>query len=246
MENQASFGFRDVPAQEKASLVRGVFDRVAGSYDIMNDLMSLGVHRLWKEALVNALHPQGGMRLLDLAGGTGDISLRVLKRAPGADIALLDINAAMLGEGRSRCIDKGVVHGIRWMCGNAESLPFPDKHFDACVIAFGLRNVTHTEACLREIRRVLKTGGHFLCLEFSHVPHDALRKVYDLYSFHVIPKIGKMVAGDGEPYRYLVESIRRFPAAEPLAAMMQQAGFSRVSWRAMSGGVVALHSGWRV
>jgi len=245
MEKQASFGFRDVPEQEKEPLVRGVFNRVAARYDIMNDLMSFGAHRLWKQSLVNALHPTDSMQLLDLAGGTGDISLRVLKRAPHARITLADINAVMLEEGRVRALDRGI-STIHWVCGNAETLPFPDQHFDACVIAFGLRNVTHTDAALREIRRVLKTGGHFLCLEFSHVPHAPLNALYDFYSFRIIPKIGGIVAGDGEPYKYLVESIRRFPAPEKLAEMMQASGFGRVTWRPLSGTIVALHSGWRV
>lgn len=240
------FGFRDVAEDEKAPLVRGVFNRVAPRYDIMNDAMSFGLHRYWKNALIDALKPVSGMTLLDLAGGTGDIALRALACAPDMRVTLADINAEMLSEGRNRAIDRNVLSGIEWVCGNAEALPFPSHHFDACTIAFGIRNVTHIDRALTEIHRVLKPGGHFLCLEFSVIRQEALARIYDWYSFHVIPRMGKAIAGDDAPYRYLVESIRRFPGPERFADMMRRAGFARVSQRPLSGGAVAIHSGWKL
>jgi len=241
-----SFGFREVSAEEKPRLVRGVFDSVAARYDMMNDLMSFGLHRLWKNALITALKPRAGMKLLDLAGGTGDVSFRALERAPEMRITLCDINAAMLEQGRARAFDRNVFRAIDWVCGDAQALPLPDNSFDACTIAFGIRNVTHIDKALAEIKRVLKPGGHFLCLEFSPRPNMALEKIYDAYSFHVLPCMGKLVAGDAEAYRYLAESIRRFPPPETFEKMMKAAGFGATRWRNLSGGVVALHSGWRV
>lgn len=240
------FGFRDIPRQDKAGMVRGVFDSVASRYDLMNDFMSAGVHRLWKMDMLNALRPRAGMRLLDVAGGTGDIGCAVLKRAPGADVTLCDINYAMLNEGRRRSIDRNMLSGIRWVCGNAEALPVPTAAFDAYTIAFGIRNVTDIPAALAEAHRALKPGGHFLCLEFSTVQHPLLAQVYEWYSFNIIPRVGKMVAGSAEPYQYLVESIRRFPAPERFAQMLREAGFGKVDWKPMSGGIVALHSAWKI
>lgn len=245
-ESTTHFGFRNVAEGEKQTLVRGVFDAVATRYDLMNDFMSAGLHRVWKEAMVDALHPRPGMHLLDVAGGTGDIAFRALAREPALQVTLADINAAMLTEGRARSIDRNILHGVSWACGNAEAMPFPDASFDAYTIAFGIRNVTHIDRALSEAKRVLKPGGHFLCLEFSTVPSELMGKIYDWYSFNIIPRVGKAVTGDGAPYQYLVESIRKFPAAEKFERMIKEAGFARTSFRRMSGGVVALHSGWRI
>jgi demethylmenaquinone methyltransferase / 2-methoxy-6-polyprenyl-1,4-benzoquinol methylase len=246
-EATADFGFRRVRAAEKARLVRGVFDSVAGRYDLMNDLMSGGAHRLWKVAMVDALAPRPGMRLVDVAGGTGDIALRSLDRVEEDGLAVVaDVNAEMLAVGRDRALDRGRLDNPVWIVGDAEALPLPDRSMDACTIAFGLRNVTRRADALAEMRRVLRPGGHFLCLEFSHVVVPLLNELYDLYSFRVVPALGRMVAGDADAYRYLVESIRGFPPQEELAAMMERAGFARVGWRNMSGGIVALHGGWRI
>jgi demethylmenaquinone methyltransferase/2-methoxy-6-polyprenyl-1,4-benzoquinol methylase len=243
-EETASFGFREVRAAEKASLVRGVFDSVASKYDVMNDAMSLGLHRLWKAAMIDWLAPRPGMGILDVAGGTGDIAVKCLER--GATVTICDINYAMLSEGRDKRFDQGIVSGLDWICGDAESLPFTDASMHAYTIAFGIRNVTHIPAALAEARRVLKPGGRFLCLEFSRMAVPGLAKVYDAYSFHVIPQIGQWIAGDAESYRYLVESIRRFPDQERFAAMISEAGLGRVSYRNLSGGIVAMHSAWRL
>lgn len=246
-EATADFGFRRVRATEKARLVRGVFDSVASRYDLMNDLMSGGAHRLWKAAMVDELAPRPGMRLLDVAGGTGDIAFRFLDRVEEDGRAVVvDANAEMLAIGRDRALDRGRLHNPVWVVGDAEALPLPDRSMDACTIAFGLRNVTRREAALAEMRRVLRPGGHFLCLEFSRVVVPLLAELYDLYSFRVVPALGRAVAGDADAYRYLVESIRGFPPQEELAAMMERAGFARVAWRNMSGGIVALHGGWRI
>ncbi|HSZ73884.1 MAG TPA: bifunctional demethylmenaquinone methyltransferase/2-methoxy-6-polyprenyl-1,4-benzoquinol methylase UbiE [Rhizomicrobium sp.] len=237
----ASFGFRDVPEAEKQTLVRGVFSAVAQRYDLMNDLMSMGVHRLWKDAFVDWLNPQDGMRVLDVAGGTGDIAMRIMARAK-ADVTICDINLAMLSEGTKR---EGA-DAIRWVCGNGEELPFPDSSMDAYTIAFSIRNFTHIDKALREARRVLKPGGRFLCLEFSRVEAPVLDKLYDYYSFAVLPRLGEAVAGEGDAYRYLVESIRRFPPQAEFAKMIEKAGLSQVKFRNMTGGIVAMHSAWRI
>ena len=243
----ASFGFRDVPAAEKPALVRGVFDRVARRYDLMNDLMSLGVHRLWKSVLIDMLAPRPGMHLLDVAGGTGDIAVRFLKRLDGkARVSVCDINAEMVAVGRDRAIDRGMPGAIEWLVGDAEALPMADNSVDAYTIAFGLRNVTHIGQALAEARRVLRPGGRFLCLEFSHVSLPLLGAVYDRYSFSVLPWLGQYVARDREAYVYLAESIRRFPGQAELAAMMKVAGLARAQWRDLSGGIVAIHGGWRL
>ncbi|MBT5414037.1 MAG: class I SAM-dependent methyltransferase [Rhodospirillaceae bacterium] len=248
---EADFGFRRVPEQDKAELVRDVFDRVAGRYDLMNDLMSLGVHRLWKTALIDALAPRPGERFLDLAGGTGDIAFRIHERigaeaAGGRPILVCDINEAMLRVGRDRALDRGITGGIAWLAGDAEALPVEDMRADACTIAFGLRNVTRIDRALAEIRRSLRPGGRFLCLEFSRVALPLLGEAYDRYSFAVLPGLGRMVTGDADAYRYLAESIRRFPHQQALAERMRAVGFERVSWRNLSGGIAALHTGWRL
>jgi demethylmenaquinone methyltransferase/2-methoxy-6-polyprenyl-1,4-benzoquinol methylase len=247
----APFGYRDVDPAEKPGLVRGVFDRVARRYDLMNDLMSLGAHRLWKDAAAARLNPQPGERIVDCAGGTGDLARRfaALARAARArrggepaEILIVDYNAEMIAAGRGR----DAPAEIAWTVGDAQRLPLPDAWADAYCIAFGLRNVTDIPAALAEARRVLKPGGRFLCLEFSKVSAPALRGAYDAYSMRVIPAIGARVAGDADAYRYLVESIRRFPDQPALAGLMGRAGFSRVSFTNLTGGVVALHQGWAI
>lgn len=244
-----SFGFRDVPEKDKEGLVRGVFSSVAGRYDLMNDLMSGGVHRIWKDAMVEWLNPQPSWQVLDVAGGTGDIAFRIadLTRARGAaaKIIVCDINKDMLGEGVRRAAAKGE-KAIDWVLADAEKLPFADRSFDAYTIAFGIRNVTHIEQALSEAHRVLKPGGRFLCLEFSKVDLPGLDRLYDAYSFKLLPKIGQWVARDEDSYRYLAESIRRFPPRERFAAMIEEAGLERVNVRTLSGGIAALHSAWRI
>lgn len=238
------FGFRTVGVSEKSSLVRDVFDSVASRYDLMNDLMSGGVHRLWKTAMIDWLNPRPGMTLLDVGGGTGDIALRFLDRG-GGPVTVCDINAPMLAQGRDRGIDRGFVREIAWVCGDAERLPIADGSFDAYTTAFCLRNVTHVDRALKEARRVLKPGGRFLCLEFSRVALPVLDRLYDTYSFTVLPLLGRLVAGNAEAYRYLAESIRRFPSQERFAGMIRDAGFDLVKYRNLSGGIVAMHSAWR-
>jgi len=244
----ADFGYRRVPLAEKQAMVDDVFHSVARRYDLMNDLMSGGLHRAWKDALVTAINPPKNQRtfsLLDIAGGTGDIALRVLAAGgDGTRATVLDINREMLVVGRERA---GKSRGeISFAEGNAEALPFPDRAFDAASIAFGIRNVPRIEAALTEAHRVLKAGGHFLCLEFSSVDVPGLDRLYELYSFNMIPALGRLVAHDEDSYRYLVESIRRFPKPERFSQMMREAGFKRVSFQRLSGGIVALHSGWRL
>jgi demethylmenaquinone methyltransferase/2-methoxy-6-polyprenyl-1,4-benzoquinol methylase len=241
----ADFGFRQVRRDEKAAMVRAVFDSVAPRYDLMNDLMSLGIHRAWKQVFVSAMNPQPNQRLLDLAGGTGDISFLWLKRG-GGPVLLTDINAAMLAVGRDRAIERGLIGDVSLAVADAEHLPLPDRTMDAISIAFGLRNCTDKDAVLAEARRVLRPGGRFFCLEFSRVNVAVLAPVYDAWSFKVMPRLGRMVAGDAESYQYLAESIRTFPDQERLAGMMRQAGFERVSVRNLSGGIAAIHSGWRL
>ena len=254
-KGREDFGFRAVPAGEKAKLVRGVFSSVAGRYDLMNDLMSGGVHRIWKMALLDRLAPQPGQRLIDVAGGTGDIATGFLRRADGrpgaekkqhASAVVCDINADMLNAGAARQSAAQFGDRLARACGDAEHLPFPDGSFDAYTIGFGIRNVTDREAALREAFRVLKPGGRFICLEFSHPLTDGMQKLYDLYSFNVIPKLGEIVANDRESYQYLVESIRRFPLQEAFAGEIARGGFSRVTYENLTGGVAALHMGWRV
>lgn len=250
LRKEADFGFRRVPLDEKQDLVDGVFQSVARRYDLMNDLMSGGLHRAWKSALVTAVNPPKGdrdFRLLDVAGGTGDIAFRVMEAGgAGTHVTILDINGEMLAVGRERARERGLDHAVTFIEANAETLPLPDRSFDAYTIAFGIRNVPRIDAALREAFRVLRPGGHFLCLEFSSVDVPGLESLYDLYSFNVIPALGGAVAGDTESYRYLVESIRKFPKPQAYAAMIRDAGFARVVFTPMTGGIVALHSGWRL
>ena len=245
----ATFGFRDVAPAEKPGLVRGVFDRVAGRYDLMNDLMSVGVHRLWKDAVAARLNPKPGETIVDCAGGTGDMARRFAKMARAAQlrrggedasILVIDYNAEMIAAGRA----KDSVPEISWSVGDAQHLPLPNACADAYVISFGIRNVTDIPAALAEARRVLKPGGRFLCLEFSRPVTEALRTAYDAYSFKVIPAVGEFVAKDRDAYQYLVESIRRFPDQATFAQMMRTAGFGRVGWTNFTGGVAAMHKGW--
>lgn len=248
-EATTSFGFRDVPEAERQGLVNRVFASVANRYDLMNDLMSGGLHRLWKADLIAWLAPPRNrpFRLLDVAGGTGDIALR-FARATGetATAVVCDLSPEMLGEAQRKISAAGLAHRLACIEGNAETLPFPDYAFDGVAIAFGIRNVTHIDRALAEAFRVLKHGGRFLCLEFSEVQVPMLDRLYDFHSFEVIPRLGQLAAGDEASYRYLVESIRRFPPQEPFAAMLREAGFARVSYRNLTGGIAAIHSGWRV
>ncbi len=246
-EDRTHFGYRDVAPAEKTKLVREVFASVAPKYDLMNDLMSFGVHRLWKRDFVVTSGVRAGHHVLDLAGGTGDIAL-LLAREVGEQgrVVLSDINGAMLARGRDRTIDEGSGARIDCVQIDASAIPFPDSSFDLVTIAFGLRNVTDKARALREMRRVLKLGGRALVLEFSQPTGGALRALYELYSFEVLPRLGRAVANDAESYRYLAESIRRHPPQEALATMMREAGLERVSFRNLSAGIVAIHSGYRV
>jgi demethylmenaquinone methyltransferase/2-methoxy-6-polyprenyl-1,4-benzoquinol methylase len=238
------FGYQDVPVEDKTRLVRGVFESVADKYDLMNDLMSFGVHRLWKRYFIAISNIHAGQRVLDLAGGTGDIAALVSKRVGSSgSVVLSDINEAMLAVGRRRLEDRGIVGNIEYSLANAENLPFTDGEFDAVTIAFGLRNVTDQNAALKEMHRVLKPGGRAMILEFSKVGFEPLKKVYDGYSFGVLPTLGKLVANDEASYRYLAESIRKHPGQDELADMMVAAGFTKVTYRNLTGGVVAIHSG---
>jgi len=246
MTNKTFFGYQEVEAVDKAKLVGGVFSSVASKYDIMNDAMSLGVHRLWKDRMISGLNPRPGSKLLDVAGGTGDIAFRFLKKVNGGSVTVCDINADMLEEGKKRGIDKNILNNIEWVCGDAEKLPMPSSDFDYYTIAFGIRNVTRIKNALKEAYRVLKPGGRFMCLEFSHIDNPLFGKIYDVFSFKLIPQIGKIVAKDEASYRYLVESIRKFPKQEKFASMIKAAGFENVKYTNLSGGVVAIHSGWKV
>lgn len=246
---ETSYGFRNVGAGDKQSLVNEVFHKVANRYDLMNDLMSAGLHRLWKDAMVAALNPprRPGWKVLDVAGGTGDISFRIIDASHGnAHATVLDINGSMLGVGRERAEKRGLADKTDFVEANAEELPFADETFDAYTIAFGIRNVPRIDVALSEAYRVLKPGGRILVLEFSEVDMPLLDRVYEAWSFNAIPRIGQLVTGDGEPYSYLVESIRKFPNQKNFAAMIERAGFERVSFRNYSGGIAALHSGWKL
>jgi demethylmenaquinone methyltransferase / 2-methoxy-6-polyprenyl-1,4-benzoquinol methylase len=244
------FGFRTVGVIDKQAMVDEVFNKVAPRYDLMNDLMSGGLHRLWKDALATTLNPPRSDRLfsaLDVAGGTGDVAFRIASTGgTGTTVIVCDVNEEMLAVGRERAAQRRLDDRVNFVTGNAESLPFPDRDFDACTIAFGIRNVPRIEAALAEFYRVLKPGSRFLCLEFSTVDVPVFDAIYDFYSFNVIPALGRTVAGDAEAYRYLVESIRRFPKPQAFAEMIAAAGFRQVSHRPLTGGVVALHSGWRL
>ena len=249
MTETAQFGAKRVPLAAKQALVNDVFHSVARRYDLMNDLMSFGLHRAWKNALVTAVNPprQAPCAVLDIAGGTGDIAFRIIE-AGGAQtrVTVCDINPDMLEVGRASAATYRGEAAVTFAEANAVALPLADRSFDAATIAFGIRNVPRIEAALAEAFRVLKIGGKFVCLEFSSVDVPALDRLYDFYSFNVIPALGRVVAGDAESYRYLVESIRRFPKPQAFAAMLRAAGFARVSFQAMSGGIVTLHSGWRL
>lgn len=241
------FGEEAVTASEKTRKVIGVFDSVASSYDIMNDLMSGGLHRLWKDHLIRKIRPRQGLHYLDVAGGTGDIAFRIRKKTgENARITLCDLNNEMLAVGRDRAIDKGMGDGFEWVTGNAEALPIPDNSVDVYTIAFGLRNVTHIDTALTEALRVLKPGGRFYCLEFSRVNEPFLRRIYDEYSYRLIPKIGEIVAKDRESYQYLVESIRKFPPQKELQKRLEMAGFSRCRHESLTFGVVAIHEGVKI
>jgi len=249
-QDTTHFGFENVRVSEKSGRVRDVFSSVAGSYDLMNDLMSMGVHRLWKSVFVDMVARRPDLRVLDVAGGTGDIAFRIREKArPGTRITICDINPNMLAVGRDRAIDRGILErddGIRWVCGDAEAVPAPDSSIDAYTIAFGMRNVTDVPAALAEARRALRPGGQFLCFEFSQVVLPVLGNIYDRYSFSVLPWLGKRVARDEAAYRYLAESIRKFPDQTRYADMIREAGLEQVRVRNLSGGIAAIHSARRI
>lgn len=240
------FGYETIPEREKAEKVRGVFTSVANKYDLMNDLMSAGIHRVWKEAMMDWLAPRSGQLLLDVAGGTGDIAFRFLERAPGARAVVYDMTESMLLEGRKRAEASHLADSLEWIQGDAMDLPFEDNSFDVYTISFGIRNVTRIDEALCEAFRVLRPGGRLMVLEFSHIPNDLLQKLYDVYSFNAIPLMGKVIANDRESYQYLVESIRKFPQQEAFCAMITSAGFSQVKYRNLTMGIAALHSAWKI
>lgn len=242
--DNVSFGFKDVHASEKPNLVQNIFESVAGNYDLMNDFMSAGIHRLWKDTLINTLKPQPNMTLLDVAGGTGDVAFRFIESG-GGHVTVCDLTEGMVRVGRDRAVDKGILNGVSWTVGDALTLPLPDNSVDAYTIAFGLRNVTYIDQALAEAHRVLKPGGRFLCLEFSHVVLPVLDKVYDVYSFNILPKLGAWIAKDEDSYVYLVESIRRFPKQDDLMGMMANAGFVHNDYTNLTGGIACIHSGWK-
>ncbi|GAA6189592.1 bifunctional demethylmenaquinone methyltransferase/2-methoxy-6-polyprenyl-1,4-benzoquinol methylase UbiE [Litorivita sp. NS0012-18] len=240
------FGFETVPEAEKAGRVQGVFGSVASKYDVMNDVMSMGIHRIWKDAMMDWLAPRKGQRLLDVAGGTGDISFRFLARAGEAHSTVLDLTEPMLIEGRKRAEAEKMASSLDWVVGDAMALPFEDNTFDVYTISFGIRNVTRPQEALNEAFRVLKPGGRLMVLEFSQLPNAAMQKAYDAYSFNVIPRMGKLIANDADSYQYLVESIRNFPDQETFLQMVKEAGFENASYRNLSLGIAALHSGWKI
>tara|TARA_B100000686_G_C16802564_1_gene987239 strand:+ start:3015 stop:3839 length:825 start_codon:yes stop_codon:yes gene_type:complete len=245
---EVDFGYQNVSAEAKPALVKDIFDKVSNKYDLMNDIMSIGVHRIWKNRMIDQLRPYQGMRLLDLAGGTGDIALLFFERIGGSQngqAIICDLSEQMIKAGQNKSIDKGILHGISHIVGDAEHIPLSNNSVDACTIAFGIRNITDKNQALAEAARVLKPGGRFVCLEFSPSPSPLIEKLYEFYSFALIPIIGEAIARDRESYQYLVESIRRFPQPESFAEMISKAGFGGVKWKPMSGGIAALHSGWR-
>ncbi len=242
MNETVSFGYRDVDATQKTGMVKGVFSNVAGKYDLMNDAMSAGAHRLWKDQFVRRVKPQTGEAILDMAGGTGDIAFRL--HARGAQVTVADINPEMLAVGMERA-EKKALTGLAWSEQNAEVLDFPDRQFDAYTIAFGIRNVTHIDQALAEAHRVLRFGGRFFCLEFSTTVWPGFSDIYDAYSHHLVPKLGKLLANDEESYRYLIESIRRFPDMPRFEGMIRAAGFTQTKVEPILGGLVAIHSGWK-
>lgn len=240
------FGFETVPESEKAGRVQGVFNSVASKYDVMNDVMSMGIHRVWKDAMMDWLAPRAGQRLLDVAGGTGDISFRFLKRAGHGHATVLDLTEPMLVEGRKRAEAGAMAEQLDWVVGDAMNLPFEDNSFDVYTISFGIRNVTRPQEALNEAYRVLKPGGRLMVLEFSQLPNAGMQWAYDRYSFNVIPKMGQLIANDSESYQYLVESIRKFPDQETFLGMVKEAGFENAKYRNLTMGVAALHSGWKI
>lgn len=240
------FGFKDVNEDQKAGMVHEVFTNVASKYDVMNDVMSMGIHRVWKDAMMDWLAPRPHQRLLDVAGGTGDVSFRFLKRAPGATSVVLDMTESMLVEGRKRAEAEQMARDLSWVTGDAMALPFEDNQFDVYTISFGIRNVTRVNEALSEAYRVLKPGGRLMVLEFSQLPNPVMQKAYDLYSFNVIPKMGQLIANDADSYQYLVESIRKFPDQETFLSMIRDAGFVNTSYRNLSLGIAALHTGWKI
>jgi demethylmenaquinone methyltransferase/2-methoxy-6-polyprenyl-1,4-benzoquinol methylase len=245
-EQTTHFGFETVPEVEKAGKVQNVFTSVASKYDIMNDIMSVGIHRIWKEAMMDWLAPRPGQKLLDVAGGTGDISFKFLKRSGSGHATVLDITENMLIEGRKRAETDQILDSLDWIVGDAMSLPFADNSFDVYTISFGIRNVTQPQEALNEAFRILRPGGRLMVLEFSQIPVPLAQKAYDLYSFNVIPTMGKLITNDRSSYQYLVESIRKFPDQETFLSMVQHAGFKNTSYRNLSLGIAALHSGWKV
>ncbi|MBY6090657.1 bifunctional demethylmenaquinone methyltransferase/2-methoxy-6-polyprenyl-1,4-benzoquinol methylase UbiE [Maritimibacter alkaliphilus] len=245
-EKTTHFGFEDVPESEKAGRVKGVFGSVASKYDVMNDVMSVGIHRIWKDAMMDWLAPRPGQTLLDVAGGTGDISFRFLDRAGHGHATVLDLTEPMLVEGRKRAEAAQMADSLDWVVGDAMNLPFDDNTFDVYTISFGIRNVTRPQEALNEAFRVLKPGGRLMVLEFSQLPNPAMQWAYDRYSFNVIPTMGKMIANDRDSYQYLVESIRKFPDQETFLSMVRAAGFENAKYRNLSMGIAALHSGWKI
>lgn len=245
-DSTTHFGFQTVPEAEKAGMVHGVFTRVASKYDIMNDVMSMGIHRVWKDAMMDWLAPRPGQRLLDVAGGTGDVAFRFLGRAPGASAVVCDMTEGMLVSGRQRAEADQLAERLDWVVGDAMALPFADNSFDVYTISFGIRNVTRIQDALKEAYRVLRPGGRLMVLEFSQIPNDLMQKAYDLYSFNVIPVMGKIIANDRESYQYLVESIRKFPDQDTFLGMIRAAGFGQAKYRNLSMGIAALHSGWKI
>jgi len=245
-QNTTHFGFETIPENEKAGRVRGVFSSVASKYDIMNDAMSLGIHRIWKDAMMDWIAPRRGQHLLDVAGGTGDIAFRFFKRAGQAQATVLDLTENMLVEGRKRAEAAQLSESLDWVVGDAMALPFPDNSFDVYTISFGIRNVTRPQDALAEAFRVLKPGGRLMVLEFSQIPNDLLQGLYDFYSFNAIPVMGKVITGDRDSYQYLVESIRKFPDQETFLDMVRQAGFENAKYRNLSLGIACLHSGWKI
>ncbi|WP_084861607.1 bifunctional demethylmenaquinone methyltransferase/2-methoxy-6-polyprenyl-1,4-benzoquinol methylase UbiE [Salibaculum halophilum] len=240
------FGYETIPEEDKAGRVRGVFSSVADKYDVMNDAMSLGIHRLWKDAMMDWLAPRPGQRLLDVAGGTGDIAFRFLDRAGQSEATVLDLTAPMLDAGRKRAEAADRADSLDWVVGDAMALPFADNSFDVYTISFGIRNVTRPQDALAEAFRVLRPGGRLMVLEFSQIPNDLMQRLYDVYSFNAIPVMGRVITGDRESYQYLVESIRRFPDQETFLSMVRQAGLENAKYRNLSMGIACLHSGWKL
>lgn len=245
-EKTTHFGFQDIPEAEKAGRVQGVFGSVAGKYDVMNDAMSFGIHRIWKDAMMDWLAPRPGQKLLDVAGGTGDVSFKFLKRAGHGHATVLDLTEPMLIEGRKRAEAASMADSLDWVVGDAMALPFADHTFDVYTISFGIRNVTRPQEALNEAFRVLRPGGRLMVLEFSQIPNDLMQRVYDLYSFNIIPQMGKVIANDRDSYQYLVESIRKFPDQETFLEMVKAAGFEQAKYRNLTMGIACLHSGWKL